>query len=174
MQLRHVGRASLLTLAFLCTTGFRGCYEPVMSPGDDSFISGTYDGEIENGPSTCPGTWRVGDVNDFTVVLSENDGDVQLAGEGGYGLYMDIVFGTRVLAGDATADGSFDAALVGRLRSSLGDCEWNTRADVSGRVIDDELTGVVTYTPITNGHPDCVAYRVEDCSTEQTFTGVRR
>ena len=86
------------------------------------------------------------------------------------GAYLTAVLGSAEFQG--TVDGSsISATLFGTRSSTSGGCAYTYDALLEGDLAGDALTGTITYTPKTNGSPDCSS--IEGCKSVQNFNGTR-
>jgi hypothetical protein len=71
-----------------------------------------------------------------------------------------------------TVDGdNISATLYGTTSATMGGCEYTYNGDLEGNLNVDELTGSITYTPATNGSPDCST--IDGCKSVENFNGTR-
>jgi FlaG/FlaF family flagellin (archaellin) len=105
-----------------------------------------------------------------TVTQAEGETQVTATVNGGAGLYLDLILGSRVFTGEA--DGPrIDLTLYGTNSATMGQCTYTVNANLFGRLEGDVLTGDITYTTATNGSPECGT--LEGCESRQDFNGTR-
>jgi len=104
------------------------------------------------------------------VDVTQDGGDVTLTLTGAVGDYVNLVLGSNVFSG--TVDGSHVAAtLFGTRSQTMNGCAFTYNAELDGDLAGDTMTGSISYTPKTNGSPDCAS--IEGCTSTQNFNGTR-
>jgi hypothetical protein len=159
----------------LCATGCSSSTTPsgtgTTSTGATD-LSGSYDGNITNGTSSCPGNWQAGQVAQVTIKAVQSGSAISLDVTGASGLYVGVALGASTFNGTVSGD-AVTASLHGTAQQTAGNCTYTWAATFAGSLSGDTLTGNVTYAPVTNGGSDCTAKQVEGCSQVQSFDGVR-
>jgi hypothetical protein len=155
--------AFAVTLAVGCGSSGSG------APAD---FSGQYSGTSTNGMSSCPGQWNMGQMADGQFNLVQTGADVRFDAQGATGLVLFAIYGTATFSGQVSGN-HIDAAIVGSVNNTLGECVFTWRGALTADLAGDKLEGILTSTPNTNGHADCDTVKVTGCSRATTFSYTR-
>jgi hypothetical protein len=135
-------------------------------------VGGVYRGTVTNDFNTCSATWSKGMVSDATMTIVQMDANVTVQVDGQAGAVLQATLGTSFFTGFLTGN-HIDANIAGTVVATRGGCVYTSNAELGADLGGDILTGVIIYTPQTNGHADCALLQVNGCSGKQTF-GVTR
>ena len=147
-----------------------GCGSSDSGPPLD--FNGSYTGTSINGTSTCPGAWTMGQMGDGAVNLVQSGNDVTFQAQGATSLVFLAVFGSASFTGKI-AGSHVDAVIVGSVANTAGACSYTWKGTISADLAGDTLTGVLTYTPNTNGNADCDTQKVTGCTRLTDFSYTR-
>jgi hypothetical protein len=154
------------------------CLPPVFSGcgGDDSKpptdVHGDYTLSATNGPSTCPlpGWTENSTTSGIPFKITQNgasvSGDVGGAGQ----VFLGIYCGNSHLEGSVSGP-DIDMRLAGTNSLSSGSCAFTINAHLVATVVNDELTGTISYAPDTNSSQDCAAVRT--CTASMSLKATR-
>lgn len=141
--------------------------------GDEDFhanVAGAYMISITNAASSCSFDWTEGEMTAGIPFTITQDG-LNVTGEVGgvAGVFFSLWLGTTTFTGTVSGN---DLSMVahGVNPQVSGNCTYTFDATVAGRSTGDSLDGTITYSPRTNGNPDCAAVQ---CAAEQRFAGSR-
>ncbi len=135
-------------------------------------VSGTYTIAVTDEANGCNlMNFNQGDSSsNIPVVVTQTGSTMDAKITGGVGAYVTAVLGSSDFSGGV--DGStLNATLFGTRSSTSGGCSYTFNAILDGDLAGDALTGTITYTPKTNGSPDCSS--IEGCTSVQNFNGTR-
>jgi hypothetical protein len=136
-------------------------------------VGGFYEGTVTNDANTCAGTWSKGVVRDATMTIGQMNANVTVQVGGLAGSMLQAILGTSSFTG-VLIENHINADLTGTVESTRGGCVYTSNAELGADLGGDILTGVIIYTPQTNGHADCATLQVNDCSGKQTFGFIRK
>lgn len=145
--------------------------------GDDDFesqptasIAGSWSGDLRNSASTCPGTYRIGELNAVTLKVTQSDTHVSVDVQGLAGLALAAAYGSSVFNG--TVDGAtFEATLLATRAVNEGNCDILWLADIQASVEGKSLVGSVLYSPDASTIAACPEFA--GCTRKQTFALAR-
>jgi hypothetical protein len=145
--------------------------EPDAAP-DPVDAAGAYTVSITSGANECGfGGWQEGaSTSDVPLTVTQQDGAVTATVDGGAGLFLDLVLGSRVFQGQVSG-AALELTLFGTKPFMSGACTFTVNGVVSAEVVGDTIAGQIQYRPSTNGSPDCGA--LEQCSNRQDVSGAR-
>lgn len=128
-------------------------------------VAGSWGGTVRNDSNSCPGQFNVGETTSIEVVITQDGPRVRMKLQGGVGFLLAIGLGSDEFTGTLTGD-KLDASLVGSRELKEGTCTYSYTANLLGTVVDQRMTGTVTYKPNARSG-DCSA--VTSCSRIQSF-----
>ena len=135
-------------------------------------VAGAYTINVTDEANGCNlMNFNMGDTSsNIPVTISQDGGSMTATITGAVGTYVTAVLGSAVFSGsvDGTA---ISATLFGTRSATMGGCSYTYNAELAGDLTADTLTGTITYTPKTNGSPDCST--IEGCTSVQNFNGTR-
>jgi hypothetical protein len=131
-------------------------------------VGGPYSGTVTNGPSTCPVNWDKGKITSAEVIIVQTEASVTIEVDGATGVLLEETFGTHSFKG-LVSGRHIGATTVGGAQVTRGGCVFTLNGELSADLAGNILTGVIIYTPQTNGHADCRSLQVAGCNLKQTF-----
>jgi hypothetical protein len=140
--------------------------------GANASVGGVYRGTVVNHFNTCPGTWTKGMVNQAMVSVGQMQASVTIQVDGTVGSMLQARLGTNSFAGVLTGN-HINAIITGTVESTLGGCVFTSNGELAADLGGNILSGVIIYTPQTNGHADCASMQVTGCIAKQTFGASR-
>jgi hypothetical protein len=161
--------ASALAATCLAVAGIgAGCSS---SPAN---VAGSYTIAVTDEDNGCGlSNWSQGQSStNIPVTVSQDDDSATAMVTGAVGGYLDTVLGSSTFTGDLDGD-KLALTLYGTRNATKGNCSYTYQADLDGSLSGDTLTGTITYTPVTNGSPDCDTMDVTGCTSVQNFNGTR-
>ena len=109
-------------------------------------------------------------TSNISTTITQDSDSVTVTVMGVAGAYLNTILGSSAF--DGSVDGEhINATLFGKTSGTMGGCEFTYDATIDGDLAADTLTGTITYTPKTNGSPDCSP--IEGCHSTQNFNGTR-
>jgi len=141
---------------------------------DDEFtadVAGSYTIAITNDDSTCAfSNWEEGkETSGVGLVIAQDGQKLHGTLDGLAGAFFQLWLGSADF--DGTIDGrALRLTNFGEKASQQGNCSFTYNATVNATQNADTIEGTITYSPQTNGNPDCAAV---ECSASQRFSGVR-
>jgi hypothetical protein len=136
-------------------------------------LSGVYSLAVTNGANGCAfGNWTDGAVAQ-NVPFTITQADANVTGEitGITGSLVMLGFGSRTFTGTVDARGAFTMTLIGSRAEMQNQCTYTRKATATGMLAGDSISGMLDYTTMTNGSPDCGS--LEGCHTIQRYSGSR-
>jgi len=140
--------------------------------GDPADFTGSYSLNLTNRENGCGfDNWTEGQMSsNIAVTVTQDGAEVQASAEGLVGLFLDLVLGAHVFAGDADGN-DVVLELFGTRSVVQGNCSYTLNAVLDGELDGDILVGEIRYQSQTNGSPDCGS--IEGCVSRQDFNGAR-
>lgn len=141
---------------------------------DDEFtadVAGSYTIALTNDASTCAFDNREKDkeTSGIGLAITQDGQKIQGTLDGVAALFFDIWLGSHDF--DGTIQGrSLTLTNYGENPTQQGNCSFTYNATVKANQNADTIEGTITYSPQTNGNPDCAAV---ECSASQRFSGSR-
>ena len=144
--------------------------------GDPADVAGNYTISLTNRENGCSFmNWTEGETSTgIPVVITQGvDAEADTATavvNGGAGLYLDVVLGSRTYTGEV--DGSnLHLTLYGTNSFNQSACTYTVNSEIDASLDGDVLEGNLLYHTSTNGSPDCGT--LEGCESRQEFNGTR-
>lgn len=144
--------------------------------GEDDFdtpddVSGNYTLSFSNGANGCEfEDYQEGETaKNIELAINQDGADITGEFEGLVGVYLELVFGSRIMSG--TVRGDTLSMKVSSKSVTEGDCKSSLNVTLNATIDGDVLEGDMRYTVITNGDDSCTA--VPNCVTIQRFNGTR-
>lgn len=141
---------------------------------DDEFtadVAGNYTIALTNGASTCAfDNWEEGkETSGLGFAITQDGRKVQGTLDGVAALFFNVWLGSADF--DGTIQGrALTLTNYGENPAQQGNCSFTYNAIVKANQNADTIEGTITYSPQTNGNPDCAAV---ECSASQRFSGSR-
>ena len=140
---------------------------------DDEFtadVAGSYSVAITNGASSCAFDWEEGkEATNIGLIITQEGSTVHGTLDGLTGAWFKVLFGSADF--DGTIKGSsLTLTNYGENTTIEGNCSYTYNSTVEAKQTGDTIAGTITYSPKTNGNPDCKAI---ECSATQKFNGAR-
>jgi len=141
---------------------------------DDEFtadVAGTYTIALTNDASTCAfDNWKEGpQLGTIGFAITQDGKKIQGTLDGGPAFFFDFWLGSHDF--DGTIQGrALTLTNYGENPKQQGNCSFTYNATVKANQNADTIEGTITYSPQTNGNPDCAAV---ECSASQRFSGSR-
>lgn len=135
-------------------------------------VAGDYSVNVVDRANGCNlSNWTEGQSSTgISVTVTQSGATAQVTINGAVGVYVNAVIGGQAFDG-AVAGADLDAALHGTRQYTMGNCAYTYTADLAATLTGDTLAGTITYTPMTNGSPDCGT--LASCQSVQDFNGLR-
>jgi hypothetical protein len=133
-------------------------------------VAGSYSVAITNGASSCAFDWEEGkEASNIGLIITQEGNDIHASLDGLTGAWFKLVFGSADF--DGTIKGSsLTLTNYGERTTQAGNCSYTYNSTVEAKQTGDTIAGTITYSPKTNGNPDCEAI---ECSATQKFNGAR-
>lgn len=140
--------------------------------GEDADVAGDYSIALTNRTNGCMfENWTEGDTaTAIPVVITQDASAVTATVNGGAGVVLDLVLGSRVYTGSVDGD-HLVLEIFGTRSLMMGGCTYTINSVIDAELSGDALTGRIDYRSATNGSPDCGA--LEGCLSFQEFNGTR-
>lgn len=141
---------------------------------DDEFtadVAGSYTIALTNDESTCAfSNWEKDkETSGIGLVITQDGDKIQGTLDGLAATFFDLWLGSHDF--DGTIKGrALTLTNFGERPTQQGNCSFTYNAVVKANQNADTIEGTITYSPQTNGNPDCAAV---ECSALQRFSGVR-
>ena len=157
----------VLILPLLLATGLAAC-----GGEDPAWVAGDYTISVTNHENGCNfANWQEGDTTTGIALTVTQSGDDVTGDVGGAtGTWLDLTIGSSTYTGAVDGD-HLTMTLFGTNPNTVGECSYFVNSTVTATLSGDALQGEITYTPSTNGHPDCAT--VNGCVSSQAFNGTR-
>jgi hypothetical protein len=157
--------ACLLVLASACSS----VDDFESSPAD---VAGTYTVAVTSQEDSCGfPNWEAGTkVNDIKLTFAQETSSITGTIDGVIGTLIELWLGSKSFEGTVNGD-RVQATNHGSRPFTQDNCTYTISVLLEGTLNGDALQGNLTYTPKTNGSPDCGA--LETCQAIQTFAGAR-
>jgi hypothetical protein len=135
-------------------------------------VAGTYTVNITDEANGCNlQNWQQGNqTTGIPVAVTQTGSTAQAIVQGASGAYVNLVIGGSTFDGSVSGP-HLDAALHGTRAYTMANCTYTFTATLDATLAKDTLSGTITYTPATNGSPDCGT--LASCSSVQNFNGLR-
>lgn len=141
---------------------------------DDEFtadVAGNYTIALTNDESTCAfSNWEEGnETSGIGLAITQDGQELRGTLDGLAGAFFVLWLGSADF--DGTIQGrALSLTNYGEVPKQQGNCSFTYNAVVKAKQNADTIEGTITYSPQTNGNPDCAAV---ECSASQRFSGVR-
>lgn len=162
-------RPTLAMIAALALVACGGGDDFESSPVD---VSGSYTVGVTNKSNGCGlQNWEEGKQSSGIGVTMQQDGS-QITGtiDGVTGALVSLWLGASTFQG-SVAGNQVEATNFGTKSFSLLACTYTINMVMDAVVTGDALQGTLSYTPQTNGSPDCGV--LDSCQSVQEFSGSR-
>ena len=163
-----LGQSRTLLAILLPLLALTGC------GSDDEFtadVAGNYTIALTNDASSCPfDNWEEGkETSGIGLAITQDGQNIQGTVDGVAAIFFTLWLGSADF--DGTIKGrSLTLTNFGENPSQQGNCSFTYNAVVKAAQNADTIEGTITYSPQTNGNPDCAAV---ECSASQRFSGSR-
>lgn len=140
--------------------------------GSTADVGGDYTLALTNHENPCMfSNWMEGDTTtNVPLTITQSDESVTASVGGLAGTALDIILASHVYTG--TIDGEqLDLHIAGTRAASMNGCAYTLNSDVTAIVDGDNISGTISYRPLTNSSPDC-GY-LATCVNVQAFNGTR-
>ncbi len=140
--------------------------------GPAADFTGNYTVAITNKDNGCNyPNWTVGNTaSGIPLTVTQSGDSVTGTVTGLTGTYMNLVLGTNTFTGSGSG-ATVTLTAYGTRNATSGNCAYTTNAIISATLTGDALQGTISYTPKTNGSPDCGA--LASCASVQAMSGAR-
>jgi len=135
-------------------------------------VAGTYSVALTNSSNSCAlPNFELGTTSQGVPVEVTQDGATASARiDGIAGGFLRLWLGTAQYDG-SVEESAVDLTARGSTPLRQGRCTYTVDSRLQATLTGDSLSGTLTYTPHTNGDPDCA--QLLDCSAAQRFAGSR-
>lgn len=137
-------------------------------------FSGTYDVALTNKENGCNlDRWVVDETTRGIPLVLAQDAAGALSGEvlGGAGLVLSLWLGSNRFQGGKVDGDRGTLTLYGTTTQRQAGCTYTLAARADLRLLGNSVEGTISYTPVTNGSPDCAA--IVACRNVQAVAGSR-
>ncbi|MCP4445366.1 MAG: hypothetical protein GY811_08485 [Myxococcales bacterium] len=152
----------------LCALLFIGCG----GDGASADPTGEYTIAITSGANGCGfENWQEGATSTgIRMTITEDDMGVTANVDGISALFLDLLQGSHVFAGDVTGS-DLRLEIVGSREQNLAGCTHLVDSTLEAEIDGDILIGTISYTVADNTASECATFA--GCASVQNFNGTR-